>query len=284
MKRLALLLSLLMLLSVFSACASGGKQDTPDESGTEPTEENQEPADTENEPAEPDDKPAKTPDTLIIDPTLLLDDDTDKVPPVMELMDNGAKDDVPDDIWEVQLTGDDITVQNVRYHFEHKLLPHYFYQAPYRIMTHLLSKSVMYSWQKLCNYNEIDPTYNEKDTKTSLYFLAGDGEDDDLLIERVVLPEPDQDLLCYRIYLLYDVYKEKAVYYTIESDKMTNEMFPYDGGEFVFVCSWDEDGSHYNYGTILLADSGDDAAMEKELAIIYNHYYSAIAAEEDTAA
>lgn len=284
MKKLALLLCLLMLLTVFTACASGGKQNTPDESGTEPTEENQEPADTENEPAEPDDKPAGSPDTLIIDPALPFDEDTDKLPPFMELAGTGPQEDVPDDLWEVKFTGEDVTVQNLRYQFEHRILPHYFYQSPYTIMTYLLSEGIMHPWQIVCDSNGTDPTYSEADTKASLYFLAGDGEDDDVFIERIILPKPDKDLLCYRIYLLYDVYKENAVYFTIESDQMTNEMSPYDGGEFVFVCSWDEESVHHNYGEILLADSSDDAAMDKEFAIIYNLYNSLIAAEGETAA
>ena len=67
------------------------------------------------------------------------------------------------------------------------------------------------------------------------------------------MPEPDGNTLCYRVYMIYNAETGTAGYYTVESDTFSPDT--------AFICSWDANGTHYNYGGM---DVLDPAAADFE--------------------
>lgn len=139
------------------------------------------------------------------------------------------------------------TTEEVRYAFEHDMLPRYFYDNPQNLIDHVLSDGVFILWESVATENGADVRYGAGDYAETLYTY-----DDGTELVQLDLPEPDASLLCYRIYLLYNPNTGEAGYYTVESD----DFLPGEG----FVCMWDAQGNHVNFGATLQApDKGDPA-------------------------
>lgn len=146
------------------------------------------------------------------------------------------------------------TAAEVRYAFEHNMLPRYFYADPQNLIDHVADMGLYVLWASVATENGADPTYPEEDYVTHIYDLEGGGT-----LMQIELPDPDANLLCYRIYFLYDPQTGEAGYYTAESDTFTPDA--------CFLCSWTQDGRHLDFGgvdAISRSDANYAEALEAE--------------------
>ena len=123
------------------------------------------------------------------------------------------------------------TTQDVRYFFEHSMLPKYFYDRPDSLLNGIRTSGLYVLWEAVCKENSVKPVYPEEEYITHWYTA---GNDIDLV--QIELPAPDANTLCYRIYLVYDAANEKGTYYTVESNEFLSSTS--------FLCTWSKDGEH----------------------------------------
>jgi hypothetical protein len=66
--------------------------------------------------------------------------------------------------------------------------------------------------------------------------------DNGYFVIKITLPQPEKQLLCSQIYLVFDATFDEMHYVTIELDSMTRKRRVY------FLGEWDAEQHHYNYG------------------------------------
>ena len=149
------------------------------------------------------------------------------------------------------------TPAQVRYQFEHRMMPKYFYDNPANMLDVLGSAGLYRLWEAVSTDNGVDPTYPAEDYVQHFYKTA-----DGATLLQIELPQPDANTLCYRIYLVYDPASGSAGYYTVESDDFTPDA--------AFICMWTDDGTHKNFGAMNVIEKGDgyETAILDEAAII----------------
>ena len=91
------------------------------------------------------------------------------------------------------------TPGQARYHFEHRMLPGYFYEVPDAMLDAIRDVGIEELWRSFCEENGIDPTYPAEDY-AEYWYTADDGT----VIAQVEMPQPDEDTLCYRVYFVYN--------------------------------------------------------------------------------
>ena len=146
------------------------------------------------------------------------------------------------------------TVQEVRYQFEHSMLPRYYYDVPENMLDVIADPGIYALWESVTTENGVEPTYSEEDYE-AYWYQAEDGT----VIAQVTLPEPDQNMLCFRVYFVYNGETGYTAYYTVELEYFLDE----DDG-IAYICSWNADREH-----ALFTDAGivekDSAVYEEEL-------------------
>ena len=153
---------------------------------------------------------------------------------------------------EVDAAQGGVTLEQIRYHFEHSAMPRYFYEDPANMLDVLGEVGVFPVFAALADENGVAYPYESEDFSERLYDL-----DDGTTILQVVMPRPETSPQCYRIYLVYNSGTGNAGYYTVEFDNLL--------GETAFLCGWTPDMTHMNYGGAAILDpSGDD--YEAQLA------------------
>ena len=148
-----------------------------------------------------------------------------------------------------------VTLAQLRYHFEHSALPRYFYEAPDNMLDVLDRVGAYALFTSLADENGVAYDYSDEDFAQALYASA-----DGTLLLQLDLPQPENTPDCYRIYMLYDPDTQAAAYYTLEYDAMAVELGgPQDAlSESAFLCGWDAEGTHGNYGGVNVPRKGID--------------------------
>ena len=150
----------------------------------------------------------------------------------------------------------------IRYIFEHKLLPQWFFEDKMKFVGLLLH-------EKEILFNVINDLF-EKEEVTNPYSLENFDVTaakitDDVLMLRIGFPEPEEEPLCYCSYLFFDENFEKTSYFCIEKGNV-------ESGDYPFVCSWTPDEVHHNHGNCSFDDHNDfircaDIHMEREYGL-----------------
>ncbi len=145
----------------------------------------------------------------------------------------GGTQDDEDILSEVEeaLADEPWTPQQIRYHFEHSMLPRYFYELPENMLDVIADPGIYALWDSVTNENGVDPTYPEEEYIAHWYIA-----EDDTVIAQVEMPEPEETPLCYRVYFVYNPETGFTGYYTAEYDNFFEESN--------IICSWDEDMNH----------------------------------------
>ena len=146
-----------------------------------------------------------------------------------------------------------ISLTDVRYYFEHRLLPHDLYENADRLIPFLQQNGVAALWTNFTLNNDLDPVYT-KDQFGTREFPQADGT----TILLLTLPMPEVTPLCCRVYLCWNEQTGKAAYYTVEYDDNFGEKW--------FLCGWSQDGTHLNYGVIDTIQDCNDPEYENALA------------------
>lgn len=161
----------------------------------------------------------------------------------------------------------EMTLYELRYYFEHELLPRYFFEYTVPFLEEIFEA---YTEDTESNQNplfdiifemaqeqEIDFPYNQEQYKAEIVGL----NEDEVMI-RIRLPEPEETILCSDIYLLFSIEDlSKKRYFTIELLERKKRR------NYYCLCEWEEDGSHANYGLV----SGNIAKIEEKIIqLFYN--------------
>ena len=128
-----------------------------------------------------------------------------------------------------------------RYLVEHRFLWEQFFRDPKMLIGNLLVPGgIFFIFEKLMfSVGRIHCPYRMEDFRISLMDIC----DPNNIIAMLEMPYPDLVPLCYRIYLLHDKKYMRFMYFTVER-----------GQNGAFLCRWDENGVHYNYGMINTAE------------------------------
>ena len=145
------------------------------------------------------------------------------------------------------------SLYQVRYYFEHQMLPASYYDMPEEVLTFLQEEGPYELWRRVTESFGLDPTYAEADFRAEVL-----EDTDEVRILRLNLPEPDGNTLCPRVYFVYYPETGNGAYVTVESDTFMPDAY--------FICGWTPDGTHMNYGSIDIP--ADDAALAAELDMV----------------
>ncbi len=129
------------------------------------------------------------------------------------------------------------------YYLEHKYCPEFFYKSPLRVMGIILKEQGAFFSDFVTEVYEKTPASIGLDTSEitcRLYMLP----DKRLLILKIQLPLPAEDLECRHLYLLCDLACRHPLY-------MTSEL-AMNGG--YYLCGWLSNGEHVNFGGIETRD------------------------------
>ncbi|RKM56743.1 hypothetical protein D6856_14700 [Butyrivibrio sp. XB500-5] len=153
----------------------------------------------------------------------------------------------------------------VRYVFEHRVLPNWFYEDKEQFIGILINdKSVLFRViNDIFEKEEVANPYSEDDFDVITAKVT-----EDVFMVKINFPEPEEEPLCYCSYLFFDKEFEKINYFCIEKGNEASDNYPY-------VCSWGESG-HSNYGNCTF-DEHNDYLMCADLYMrntygIENHY------------
>lgn len=144
-----------------------------------------------------------------------------------------------------------MNAHEIRYMFEHRVLPQWFFEGKDRFVGMILNdKTVLFRIiDDMFRKEEIKNPYTEEQFKTETAKIA-----EETMMIKIMLPDPEDVPLCYCCYLFFDKDFEKPGFFSIEKGNnigsKTSKTIP-------FVCSWTADGSHNNYGNCSLENSQD---------------------------
>ena len=143
-----------------------------------------------------------------------------------------------------------MTLVELRYYFEHKLLPRCYFEdtisfvgaifEAYREDVESNSNPLFDMISGLAEKQGIELPYSEEQFRAETIVL-----DEDNIMIRICLPEPEEPILCSEIYLVFCIEDfSKKRYFTVEllERKWLRNIY--------CLCEWEEDGFHGNHGII----------------------------------
>lgn len=129
-----------------------------------------------------------------------------------------------------------------RYYCEHERLPEMFFENKNAFIKELLDedRNLLYELitqaceaeKIVCPYTENQYSYRKKSINDTYDML------------KLIFPNPEEKLLCSSVYLVFDKEFADKRYFTVERDCIKGRKRIY------FLCEWDSDHTHYNYGRV----------------------------------
>ena len=128
-------------------------------------------------------------------------------------------------------------IHDIRYFFEHQLLPRAFFEDRALLITVLVKeKDFLYKMvQEVFEKEGAECPYRPEEFRAEPLKISKD-----VLLLKLTYPEPESEPLCYGSYLLFDTAFENPAFFCLERGARRDEM--------PFLCRWDESGNHLNYG------------------------------------
>ena len=152
-------------------------------------------------------------------------------------------------------SGSGVTLERMRYHFEHSALPRYFYEDPANMLEVLRAQGVYKMWTALADENGVTYPYVAEDFSEHWYDLDGGAT-----ILQIEMPAPEVSPQCLRVYMVRNPKAGTAGYFTVEYENLL--------GESALLCGWSPEGEHVEYGGAAMFDRGDAAALLEEANLI----------------
>lgn len=126
-------------------------------------------------------------------------------------------------------------MHGARYALEHRIIPQYLYEDGLSFMSVIVSKENPLSKVliDLLREDGIENPYGETPVSVEPFQL------ENILIARIVFPEPEEEPLCYESYAFFDTENKRAAYYCLEKGGAVDDR--------PFLCGWSEAGNHLNF-------------------------------------
>lgn len=161
-------------------------------------------------------------------------------------------------------------LHGIRYMYEHRILPQWFFEGGQRFVEMLIrDKTVL--------FRIIDDIFQKEGVKnpytTEQFAVETAKITEEIAMVKILLPEPEEEPLCYCCYLFFDQGFEKPGFFSIEKG---NNIVNKNEAMEPFVCAWTAEGGHVNHGNCSLANHGDfikcaDLYMEREYGVKWRH-------------
>ena len=149
----------------------------------------------------------------------------------------------------------------VRYHFEHELLPEWFYGAGKDELQKIRNRDTSFiwsMWRLLYEERGLKLEGTKNPFKASKCTIG-----DNRTIIRIDMPTPCRQPLCFHVFLVWSDDFERRGYFTVERGASNKEKF---------LCSWREGRAHGNYGKC----SSNTAKVEKRIISIFDSGSSSV--------
>ncbi len=132
-----------------------------------------------------------------------------------------------------------MSLHEVRYQLEHRMLPGWFYGEGARLIGVLeQDQAFLYKvMNRLLEQEGIANPYRAEQFQATFVSV-----NESVMALRLTLPEPEDEPLCYELVMIFDRNYTRTGFYTIEKGSGV-------GVERMFLCGWDRDWSHQNYGS-----------------------------------
>ena len=142
-------------------------------------------------------------------------------------------------------------LHQIRYLFEHKLFPLWFFENKDKLVGALLQdKDMLFKIiNNIFEKEGVENPYSKEQFSVSPKRVA-----EEVMALKISFPEPEQEPLCYCCYLFFDKEFVKLRYYCVEKGQETQDG---EGMEYPFICSWMPAGTHLNYGHCTLENDED---------------------------
>ena len=133
-----------------------------------------------------------------------------------------------------------MTVQQVLYHFQHRLLPMWFYDSPKEFAGVLSEKdtALFEILSELLARGEAENTFRPGEFRVEPVEV-----NEDTMAIKIKYPKPADAPLCFGAFCFFNKGFDKLRFFTIEKGEDIEGGFPVLG-------SWDADGAHSNYGKV----------------------------------
>ncbi len=124
---------------------------------------------------------------------------------------------------------------SARYMFEHRLIPHLLYQEGIGFMGAIVGEKNILNdiFKDVMQKEGVENPYGEEAIKVEPFRIK------DIIVAKIIFPEPEEEPLCYEAYALFDIENDRAGYYCLEAGGAVDDR--------PFLCGWSEDGVHLNY-------------------------------------
>ena len=146
-----------------------------------------------------------------------------------------------------------MTLVDLRYYFEHEILPGYFFESSEPFLSDILEvayeeedntdENIIY--ESICETAQeegVELPYSKKQYKTEVFSMDKDKDD---FVVRIRLPEPEEPLLCAYIFMIFSLKDLSPIrYFTVEllEKKWRKNVY--------CLCEWERDGFHRNHSFV----------------------------------
>ncbi|MCR5010297.1 MAG: hypothetical protein K6A91_05100 [Clostridia bacterium] len=133
-----------------------------------------------------------------------------------------------------------MTVQQVLYHFQHRLLPMWFYNSPKEFIGVLSEKpdALFEILSVLLERGDVENTFRAGEFKVEPIEV-----NDDSMAIKIKYPKPADAPLCHGAVAFFNKDFDDLAFFTVEVGEDIEGGFP-------VLCAWDKDGNHINYGKV----------------------------------
>ena len=156
-----------------------------------------------------------------------------------------------------------MTLYDVNYYYEHRLLPETFYADRGKFITTLASRggNVLIS-----GHNAVFEHFGaEFPYSPDMYDVVTMKYDEDTFLLKATLPEPEEPALCYFAYMMFNNSFSELMYFCLEKSEDIGLGKPHP-----LLCGWTDDGKHLNFGPC----ETDEEAVNKCVSVYLKTFRS----------
>ena len=145
-----------------------------------------------------------------------------------------------------------MTLVELRYYFEHEVLPKYFFEDSEPFLSDILEvnyeeensdENIIYDLiSEIAQEEDVALPYSTEQYKAEVFAMDKDKEE---FVIRIRLPEPEEALLCAYIFMLFSMKDLSPIkFYTVEllEKKWRKNIY--------CLCEWEQNGFHRNHNFV----------------------------------
>ncbi len=138
-----------------------------------------------------------------------------------------------------------MTIADVRYSFEHTMLPKWFFEEGMTLIGYLITEeNFAYELlKKAFEDNGMEMPYPKE-----LICFEKFKTEDKILGGKIILPTPNEMPSCYEIFMLFNLAFDNIRFFTVERGQEQED---------IVIGEWTKDGEHIDHGAVDVRNSGE---------------------------